>query len=187
MGLSKKVRFEVFKRDRFTCQYCGKRPPDVVLEVDHVVPKCDGGKDIEANLTTACMGCNRGKAGVGLGAVAPAVNELEVLAAVQEMLERKQALLAGLKATDELRATEEAVLDSLQEWWRDEFGEPFCNALEAPSIRKFLSRGLGPDDFLAATTATAASRAARWPRSAWKYFCGVCWARIRERDGVVAS
>lgn len=34
--ISKKKRFEVFKRDMFTCVYCGCKPPDVILEIDHV-------------------------------------------------------------------------------------------------------------------------------------------------------
>ena len=37
-GLSKKIRFEVFKRDRFTCQYCGSQAPQAILVVDHVRP-----------------------------------------------------------------------------------------------------------------------------------------------------
>jgi 5-methylcytosine-specific restriction endonuclease McrA len=41
--MSKKLRFEVFKRDSFTCQYCGKTPPLVVLEVDHIHPVSKGG------------------------------------------------------------------------------------------------------------------------------------------------
>lgn len=61
MSLSKRVRFEVFKRDNFTCQYCGAKPPDTVLEVDHAHPRCEGGTDEMANLKTACWNCNRGK------------------------------------------------------------------------------------------------------------------------------
>ena len=34
--IGKKMRFEVFKRDKFTCQYCGRKAPDVILEVDHI-------------------------------------------------------------------------------------------------------------------------------------------------------
>ena len=37
-AISKKLRFEVFKRDSFTCQYCGKSAPDVILHVDHILP-----------------------------------------------------------------------------------------------------------------------------------------------------
>lgn len=44
-SISKKLRFEVFKRDSFTCQYCGKMAPDVVLEVDHINPVASGGEN----------------------------------------------------------------------------------------------------------------------------------------------
>lgn len=59
--LTKKLRFEVFKRDSFTCQYCGRKAPDVVLEVDHIHPVSKGGKNELMNLITSCRDCNRGK------------------------------------------------------------------------------------------------------------------------------
>src|SRR4030095_13972063 len=62
VALSKRIRFEVFKRDQFCCQYCGRHPPDIVLEIDHIIPVCDGGDASEENLLTACFDCNRGKA-----------------------------------------------------------------------------------------------------------------------------
>ena len=55
------VRFEVFRRDSFTCQYCGGRAPTVILHVDHVVPVVAGGTNDLANLLTACSVCNEGK------------------------------------------------------------------------------------------------------------------------------
>lgn len=55
------LRFEVLKRDRFTCVYCGNRPPDVVLHVDHIHPQAAGGLDDPSNLVTACSSCNLGK------------------------------------------------------------------------------------------------------------------------------
>lgn len=60
-SITKSVRFEVFKRDSFTCQYCGKSAPDVVLEVDHIIPVSKGGDNDISNLITACFDCNRGK------------------------------------------------------------------------------------------------------------------------------
>lgn len=63
MAVSTRTRFEVFKRDDFTCRYCGRKTPDVVLEVDHIVPQCDGGGDDPMNMATSCWECNRGKAG----------------------------------------------------------------------------------------------------------------------------
>lgn len=55
------LRFEVMKRDHFRCYYCGRRPPDVELEVDHIYPFSLGGPTILNNLSTTCFDCNRGK------------------------------------------------------------------------------------------------------------------------------
>lgn len=60
--LSNKERFEIFRRDGFTCQYCGATPPRVELRVDHIDPVANGGKCEEGNLITACHTCNSGKA-----------------------------------------------------------------------------------------------------------------------------
>jgi 5-methylcytosine-specific restriction endonuclease McrA len=55
------TRREVFQRDRYTCQYCGKQGRDLTL--DHVVPRYRGGKHTWENLVTACKLCNHRKAG----------------------------------------------------------------------------------------------------------------------------
>ncbi len=55
------LRFDVFRRDHFTCVYCGGQSPQVVLECDHVVAVAKGGTDTMDNLVTACYDCNRGK------------------------------------------------------------------------------------------------------------------------------
>jgi ferredoxin len=67
--ISTRTRFEVFKRDQFTCRYCGRRSPEIVLEVDHIYPVCEGGTDDPINLASSCWECNRGKAGVSLSDV----------------------------------------------------------------------------------------------------------------------
>lgn len=59
--IGKKLRFEVFKRDCFTCQYCGKNPPEVVLWLDHINPVTNGGSNDIKNLVTSCRSCNIGK------------------------------------------------------------------------------------------------------------------------------
>ena len=59
--ISKGLRYEVFKRDKFTCQYCGRMAPDVILEVDHIKPVSKGGTNNILNLITSCRDCNRGK------------------------------------------------------------------------------------------------------------------------------
>jgi len=59
--LSKKRRFEIFKRDKFTCQYCGGKSPEKQLTIDHKIATSKGGSDEESNLVTACMECNLAK------------------------------------------------------------------------------------------------------------------------------
>lgn len=60
-AISKTARFEVFKRDKFTCQYCGAKAPDVVLQIDHIRPVAQEGTNEIVNLVTSCNACNSGK------------------------------------------------------------------------------------------------------------------------------
>lgn len=57
----KLTRREIFRRDNYTCQYCGKRAAS--LTVDHVLPRHLGGKETWTNLVTACSACNHHKGG----------------------------------------------------------------------------------------------------------------------------
>lgn len=54
-------RREVFARDGFTCQYCGRRGPDLTL--DHILPRHRNGPHTWENLVSACKACNHRKAG----------------------------------------------------------------------------------------------------------------------------
>lgn len=78
------MRFEVFKRDQFTCQYCGAQPPDTVLECDHIEPVAKGGKTSADNLITACEACNRGKSDRPLGQVAKRPDADQMLLQTQQ-------------------------------------------------------------------------------------------------------
>jgi 5-methylcytosine-specific restriction endonuclease McrA len=101
-SLSKRLRFEVFKRDKFTCQYCGQKAPDVVLECDHVHPVAEGGEDDLLNLVTACVGCNSGKGAVVLSdetAVKRQRAELDRLADRREQIEMLLEWSRGLAQT----------------------------------------------------------------------------------------
>jgi len=58
-----RLRFEIFKRDNFTCQYCGRnvREDKVKLHCDHIIPRNKGGLFVDNNLITSCEECNLGK------------------------------------------------------------------------------------------------------------------------------
>lgn len=76
MTISSRDRFMALRRDGFTCQYCGRKPPEVRLHVDHVHPRSKGGRNELDNYVTACSECNQGKgAHVILPDPAPAFGE----------------------------------------------------------------------------------------------------------------
>jgi len=55
------TRLEVFNRDHYSCQYCGKETRQLTL--DHIIPRFRGGPHTWENLVSACVSCNRRKAG----------------------------------------------------------------------------------------------------------------------------
>lgn len=55
------TRLEIFSRDQYSCQYCGKESHQLTL--DHVVPRHQGGEHSWKNVVAACVPCNRHKAG----------------------------------------------------------------------------------------------------------------------------
>ena len=57
----KMTRYEIFNRDRYTCQYCGEQSRHLTL--DHVIPRYRGGQHTWENVVSACVDCNRRKAG----------------------------------------------------------------------------------------------------------------------------
>ncbi len=117
MALSKRLRFKIFEKYNFTCQYCGRKPPEVVLEVDHVVSRKDGGLDEEMNLICSCFDCNRGKRETSLD-IQKIKNqnfkkELEYLEERQQQLE---AYYNFIKRKEELENEE---LSVFQRAWED--------------------------------------------------------------------
>lgn len=54
-------RRNVYRRDQYTCQYCGARPNEDALTVDHVIPRSRGGKTNWTNCVVSCARCNRRK------------------------------------------------------------------------------------------------------------------------------
>ena len=57
----KLTKIEIFRRDDYTCQYCGQKPAK--LTIDHVVPRHLGGLHVWDNVVTACPACNHKKGG----------------------------------------------------------------------------------------------------------------------------
>lgn len=111
-SITKKLRFEVFKRDSFTCQYCGRMAPDVVLEIDHINPVVNGGDNDIMNLLTSCFDCNRGKGRKTL-------TDRDVIKKQQEQLkelnEKREQLEMMLQWKNELNKFEDEQVEKCDE------------------------------------------------------------------------
>lgn len=172
--ISKRLRFEVFKRDEFTCQYCGNHPPEVVLEVDHIKPVAEGGTNDLYNLVTACFGCNRGKADVPLSSVPDSLSAKA--ADVAEREEQIQGYYEIMQARQE-RLEEET-------WKIIHILHPKAKTFRRDwflSIRKFLEQL----DFYTVYNAmeNAVAKKPYSERQAFLYFCGTCWRIIKGIHG----
>lgn len=169
--ISKTQRFEVFKRDAFTCQYCGAHPPNCILEVDHIEPVSNGGTNDQDNLVTACFDCNRGK-GARLLASAP-----KSLAEKTAMAIEREEQLRGY--TDVMMAIRERIED--EAWTVAEVLKPGAsdgwNRSYFESVKRFVNE-LGVSECLKAAD-MARSRKPYSDSQRFKYFCGICWNLIR--------
>jgi len=101
-SISKSIRFEVFKRDRFTCQYCGEKAPDVVLHVDHIDPVSKGGDNGIVNLITSCFDCNLGKRDRKLNDNSVVEKQRKQLELIQERREQIELMFKWKKSLSNL-------------------------------------------------------------------------------------
>ena len=171
-SLGKKLRFNVFKRDAFTCQYCGSKPPSVVLEVDHIHPVSQGGDDSIDNLITACFDCNRGKSSGLLSAVPQGLEDR-----AEQLREKHEQIKAYERLLKSIKRKEEANIDKVEEVFRNYFPGFIFSATFRDSVRGFLEK-------LVVTEVEAAMQKAcikiNDRSQAVKYFCGICWNMIKR-------
>lgn len=133
----KRLRFETFKRDGFTCQYCGAQPPSVVLVVDHITPVSGGGNDDPLNLITACEPCNQGKADKPLGdRIARPDADLLYLETQQETAEIER-YLAALKVRES--RIEEVTEALVQHWFVFDTKASYAPSWLPPVVRNLLT------------------------------------------------
>lgn len=174
-AISKKARFEVFKRDGFKCMYCGAHPPSVLLHVDHIHPVAEGGTNDEDNLITACEPCNLGK-GAGLLADVPQ-SLAEKASQVREREEQIEGFNAAMRQqADRINVETWTIVRLLA----GEDAKSF-NKADFQSIKNFVTKlGYWP------TQEAAEIASAKFPyygKRTFSYFCGICWSKLREENG----
>ena len=173
MSITKKIRFEVFKRDGFQCAYCGKTPPEVVLEVDHIIPKSKKGKDDINNLITSCFDCNRGKRDISLDRIPnKMVENLEILKSKESQLKEYRKYIGKIerRINNDINEIENVFMETYE-------GNTLTDKFKNASIKLFL-KSL-PFQVVKDAMYKATSKVYNDPEGCSRYFCGICWIRIK--------
>lgn len=179
MALSKRLRYEVLRRDNYTCRYCGKSAPEVVITVDHVIPKALGGSDEPSNLCAACRDCNGGK--TSSSPDAPLVDDVaeDALKWSRAMQTATARMLADLDARETDR-------EQFRKWWNNwAYGEgddrrtlPLEGGWEQ-TVDQLVSAGL-PLRVLKDCIDRAMSQRKVRDDQKFRYMCGVAWKKLTE-------
>jgi hypothetical protein len=137
LSISKSLRFAVFKRDSFKCQYCGRSAAEVILHCDHMKPVAEGGTTDILNLVTACSDCNLGKGARNLSDHAVVSKQINQLAALQEKREQLEMMLAW---RDELNQLDEITIEELDRRWSEHTVKYHLTETGRTSLRKMVKR-----------------------------------------------
>lgn len=176
MAVSRRLRFEILRRDGHTCRYCGAQAPDVVLTVDHVVAVALGGGDDPTNLVTACQPCNAGKSSIA--ADSPLVADVDAAAmlwakAIDRVNEARRMEFDGLQILL-------AQFDAIWVGWHYADGSPIERDEDwRTSVDRFLNHGLEMRELEYLVREAMTFQGARDP---WRVFCSKAWRVIGDRQ-----
>lgn len=179
-AISKRLRFEVMRRDNFACRYCGATADDAKLVVDAVVPEALGGSHNDpANLRTACEPCNSGKSATPPDA--PLVADV-----AQDAFRWSKAIqTASARMLADLEARERDREEFHQCWGSWGYGKGADRKLVAlgpgwqQSVDQFIAAGL-PLRVLKECINLAMTRDRVNAESKFRYMCGIAWSKVSE-------
>lgn len=186
MPVTKKVRFEVFKRDSFKCQYCGRSAPEVILHADHILPASKGGTDDLLNLVSSCVDCNLGKSDRLLSDSA-VIHKLK--GQLDELQERREQLEMMIEWQRGLLSIEDDALETLADFWAAQVAPFHLMPQGRKNLRSWMRRFTIEELMTAMHTAagnyleyhghepTSAS-----VERAWRYVPGICVTNQRVKD-----
>ncbi|MFB7900281.1 HNH endonuclease [Streptomyces xiamenensis] len=179
MAVSKRLRYEILRRDNHTCRYCGAAAPDAPLRIDHVTPVALGGTDTADNLVTACEPCNSGKTSTTTDAATVADVKQDALRWAEAM---KQAA-ANLTAADRHKAAyRDAFLAEWNRWGAGKGDQQ--REIDLPkgwkaSIEAFRVAGL-PATVWAEVVDTSMGNDTVRVDNKFRYCCGVAWRMVTK-------
>lgn len=176
--ISAKTRFDIFKRDKFTCLYCGSVPPSVILHIDHIVAVTKGGGNENSNLATSCSSCNLGKGHRPL-----TTSENDTSHKLEEIKEREKQLKGYYKLMEAQRKRIESECWQVLAIFMD--CEPNSQIRIKSigtdwfrSVKMFILK-IGLYETIEAMEIAKSRRGSSY--AVFKYFCGVCWNKAKER------
>lgn len=183
MAIKKRVRFEVLRRDDYTCRYCGGKAPDVRLTVDHVIPDVLGGPDDPSNLVTACVDCNSGKSSIQ--------PDQPLVEGVAEDALRWADAMKAAAAQQAARAAEvQQYQDAFLALWNRWSYGPESDKRNLPlppewknSVRNF-QQALLPLAVLGECVEIAMGAPKVATENVFRYMCGVAWNKVTEQQGL---
>jgi len=171
-SISKRLRFEIFKRDSFTCQYCSAKPPKIPLEIDHIMPVSKGGTNSIDNLITACFDCNRGKSNIELDNVPKSLSDkIERVKLAQTQYKQ---YLRVLKKQDKIINDDIDKIDLIYQTYHS--GWCFNDKFRI-SVNKFIE-SIGIHE-VSDSMEKACCKINLDSEGVLKYFCGICWNKIK--------
>jgi hypothetical protein len=178
LAISKRLRYEIFRRDKHACRYCGAKAPAVTLTIDHVTPKTLGGTDDPSNLVTACADCNSGKTSSSPDAPIVADVNADAVRWAAAIKAAQARMLADVKAREEAR-------EQFAGWW-DEwgYGTRYQESFPRPAdwertVDQLTAAGL-PLRVLRDCISRAMSATKVRPEEKFRYMCGVAWKKVAE-------
>jgi hypothetical protein len=183
MPVSKRLRYEILRRDNYTCRYCGRSAPEVKLTVDHVQPVALGGSDAPNNLAAACVDCNNGK-------TSTSPDDAVVADVSEDAIRWAKAMREAASVQDDDRYLIKCYRDAfLAEWSIWHYGEAH-KPLPLPddwpdSIERFYRLGLDEEIVLEMVAVAGRSRAT--VDKTFRYFCGCCYRVLEERQAIALA
>jgi hypothetical protein len=177
LAISKRLRYEILRRDNHTCRYCGKAAPETELTIDHVTPKALGGTDDPTNLVAACKDCNAGKSSSGPGQSLVADVSADALRWARAIAEASEALLQDHDRRHDLREQFRLAWCS---WTYPSNGQRVSFDLPnnwANSVDRILSAGLPVEVLCECVDLTFGIKFVRDP---FAYLCGIAWRKVAE-------
>ena len=178
MTVSKRARYEVLRRDDFTCRYC--RSKDGELHVDHVTPVSLGGSDHPDNLVAACKDCNLGKASSAPDSEAVAQVEDD---AARWAAARKRAIARAAQAEQERDLTRQVFREAWLSW--DESGERLPVGW-TETFDRWVSLGITPERVVEAMEITLPKRHVKSDQ-VFAYMGGIVRNWLRELDDLTQA